>query len=135
MSRDRLVRAALWAAVVLNAIGVLIFAPPALGFASDQLPIPAPRFYAGQVALTIALFGGVFFWLARQRQINRALVVVGALGKLGFFGLAVGYWAVGDLPPSAVPQATPDLVLALVFLWWARSAEPSSQVAMNAPAA
>ena len=45
---------------------------------------------------------------------------VGALGKLGFFALAVAYWAAGDLPGSAVPQAMPDLALALVFLSWLR---------------
>jgi hypothetical protein len=128
-------RGALWTAVVLNAIGVVIFAPPALGFAADSLPIRAPRFYAAQVCVTIALFGGVFAWLAVQPQINRALVVVGALGKLGFFALAVAYWAAGDLPGSAVPQATPDLLLALVFLWWARSERPRTRGAMDAAAA
>jgi hypothetical protein len=121
MSRNRVMRGALWAAVLLNVAGLAVFIPPALGFAPEMLPIPGPPFYAAQVALTIALFGGVYAWLARQPQINRPLVLVGALGKLGFFLLAVAYWMSGDLPPSAVPKATPDLILALIFFWWLRT--------------
>jgi hypothetical protein len=49
---------------------------------------------------------------------NRPLVAVGALEKVGFFSLAVAYWSAGDLPAAAVRQATPDLVLALTFFWW-----------------
>jgi hypothetical protein len=130
MSRDRVMRGALWTAVVLNLVGVLVFAPPALGFGADRLPIPAPPFYAAQVALTIALFGGVYAWLARQPRIDRPLVVVGALGKLGFFVLALSYWAAGDLPARAALQATPDLMLALIFLWWFQAArrEPNATV-------
>jgi hypothetical protein len=120
-------RGALWTAVALNALGVFLFVPPALGFAPDLLPIPAPRFFAAQVALTIALFGGVYAWLACQERIDRGLVLVGALGKLGFFALAVAYWAAGDLPASAALQATPDLVLALVFLGWLWSGRRSER--------
>lgn len=129
MSHDRVIRSALWVAVGLNAIGVLVFAPPALGFSADMLPIPAPRFFAAQVALTIGLFGGAFLWLALQRQIHRPLVVVGGLGKLGFFVLAVAYWLAGDLPASAAAQAIPDLLLALVFLSWALNPRAAIQPA------
>jgi hypothetical protein len=118
LGHDRVVRGALWASVVLNLIGVALFLPPALGIAPELLPIPAPRFFAAQVALTIGLFGGVYAWLALRPRIDRPLLFVGALGKLGFFALAVAYWAAGDLPAAAVPQAMPDLALALVFLWW-----------------
>jgi hypothetical protein len=75
---------ALWTAAVLNLVGVLVFAPAALGFAPDLLPIRAPRFYAAQVGFTIALFGGLYAWLARQPQIDRALVAVGAWGSWAF---------------------------------------------------
>jgi hypothetical protein len=128
MSDDRVMRGALWAAVLLNLIGVAVFLPPALGFAADRLPIPAPPFYAAQVAVTIALFGGVYGWLARQPQIDRPLVVVGALGKLAFFALAVAYWLAGDLPGTAVPQAAPDFLLAAIFLWWIVRTRPGARV-------
>ena len=128
MAHDRVIRGALRAAAVLNLLGLVVFLPPALGFAAHLLPIPAPRFYAAQVAVTIALFGGVYAWLARQPRIDRPLVVVGALGKLGFFALALAYWLAGDLPGSAVPQAVPDLMLAGVFLWWIGRTRPDSPV-------
>jgi hypothetical protein len=127
MSRDRVIRTALWTSVGLNLLGVLVFAPAVVGRAAPLLPLPAPRFYAAQVAITIALFCGVYAWLARQPRISRPLVVVGALGKLGFFLLFVVYWAAGDLPPDAVLKATPDLVLAAIFLWWARAEQPDAR--------
>jgi hypothetical protein len=119
MSKDRFMRGALWATVALNLLGVFVFAPPAVGYPSALMPLAAPPYYAAQVAFTIALFGGVYAWLACQRHINRPLVIVGALGKLGFFLLAVAYWLAGDLSADVVPKAAPDLVLAGIFLWWA----------------
>jgi hypothetical protein len=126
ISSDRVIRVALWASVALNALGVWVFAPAAIGLPAAMLPIPAPRFYAAQVAVTIGLFGCVYAWLALQDRINRPLLVVGGLGKLGFFALAVIYWAAGDLPAHSVPEAAPDLVLAIIFLGWAKFATDSA---------
>jgi hypothetical protein len=121
MTPDRVIRSALWASVGLNLLGIVVFLPAALGNAAPLLPTPAPRFYAAQIGLTIALFCGVYAWLARQTQINRALVVVGALGKLGFFLLFCVYAALGDFGWKNAANATPDLILATIFLWWASS--------------
>ena len=63
MNRDRVIRVALWMSVGLNLLGVAVFLPAALGSSGSLLPVPAPRFYAGQVGLTIALFCGVYAWL------------------------------------------------------------------------
>jgi hypothetical protein len=134
MSSDKLIRSALWASVVLNAAGLVVFVPPALGYAQDLLPIPAPRFFVAQVAVTIALFGGAYAWLARQPRIDRPLVVVGGIGKLAFFGLALAYWLAGDLPAAAVPQAAPDLILGAVFLWWARGHRADAPAITSVPA-
>lgn len=117
---DRVLRIALWATVALNALGVFIFAPLALGHPSPLMPIAVPPYFAAQIGFTIALFGGVYAWLAMQREFNRALVIVGGLGKLGFFLLTLAYALAGDLPMSTAAQATPDLVFASIFLWWAR---------------
>lgn len=119
-SRDRVVRGALWATVALNALGVIVFALPAFGAHSALLPVPVPRYFAAQIGFTIALFGGVYVWLAVQPRINRPLVVVGGLGKLGFFAITLIYALAGDLPMSMALNATPDLALAATFLWWAR---------------
>lgn len=126
MSRSFVIRSALWAAVALNLLGVAVFLPAAMGRPSELLPIPGPPFYIAQVALVIGLFCGVYAYLARQAIINRQLLVVGALGKLGFFLSTVIYAVAGDLPQKVVPQSSPDLLLALIFLWWA-STEPKHQ--------
>lgn len=50
-----------------------------------SIPIAPPRYFVAQQAFGIALFGVVYAWLARQAVIDRGLVAVGGLGKLGFF--------------------------------------------------
>ena len=119
MSRDRILRTALWCTVALNAIGVAAFAPLVFGRSSVFVPIAAPPFFAAQVAWVIALFCGVYAWLATQREINRPLVVVGGLGKLGFFGLTLAFALAGEIPMRMAINATPDLVCAAIFFWWA----------------
>lgn len=121
-SRDRIVRTALWATVALNLLGTGIFGIAAAGGTSPILPIDVPPYFAAQLGFVIALFAGVYAWLACQRRLNRPLLVVGALGKLGFFWLTVAYAAAGQLPSSMALNATPDLLFALIFLWWVRSA-------------
>jgi hypothetical protein len=121
VSSDRFLRGALWATVALNALGVVVFTPPALGYASPLLPLEVPRYFAAQIGFTIALFGGVYWWLAMQPRINRPLIVVGGLGKLGFFALTLMYAIAGDVPPGMALNAAPDLVFAIIFLWWARN--------------
>ncbi len=122
MSRDQIIRGALWSSVALNALGVFILAPLAIGRPSLMWPIAAPPYYAGQIAFTIALFGIVYGWQAMQRTLNRPLIVVGAIGKAGFFFLTAAYALRGDVPTTMAFQATPDIALALVYLWWARGA-------------
>ncbi len=119
MSRDRVLRSALWATVAVNLLGVTVFALPAFGYPSPLLPIAVPPYFAAQLAYTIALFAGVYAWLALQPEFNRALVVVGGLGKLGFYALTVAYWLAGALPFGMALNATPDLIFAGIFLWWA----------------
>ena len=121
MKHERVIRIALWASVVLNLLGLVVFVPAAIGWAAPMVPIPAPRFYAAQVSLMIGTFGGAYLWLAMQPRIHRPLVVMGGVGKLGFFAIAVIYRLAGDLPQAAVTQAMPDLFLAMIFLSWARA--------------
>lgn len=93
-----------------------------LALAREVLPIPLSPFLAGQLGFVIALFGGVYLWLARQPIVNRPLLVVGGLGKLGFFALAVAYSISGDVPAQVAINALPDLALGALFLRSARAA-------------
>ncbi len=123
MSPDRIVRSALWISVPINALGVLVFMPIALGYPSPLLPIAAPRFFAAQIGFVIALFLVVYARQAVHPRLNRDLVAVGGYGKLGFFALTAAYAIVGDVPMSMAMNATPDLILGGVFLWWAHVAK------------
>ncbi|MGE0816810.1 MAG: hypothetical protein AB7O28_20280 [Vicinamibacterales bacterium] len=113
------IRLALWAAAGVNAAGAALFGWIAVGGRTGLVPVPPQPFYAAQLALVIALFGGVYAWLARRQPIDRPLLVVGALGKLGFFALTATYAAAGHLPATMAVSATPDLVLGAGFLLWA----------------
>ncbi len=119
MSRDAVMRGALWATVALNTFGVLIFGQAALGRESRLLPVPVPPVYAAQIGFVILLFGVVYAWIALQPRIDRRLVLVGAAGKLGFFALTAAYAVAGQVPMSMAVNAAPDLVFASIFLWWA----------------
>jgi len=118
-SRDRILRGALWATAALNVVGAVVFALPALGRSSPLLPMAVPPYFAAQIGFTIALFAGVYAWLALQPTFHRPLVVVGGLGKLGFFTVTAAYALAGEVPVGMALNATPDLVFAGIFLWWA----------------
>lgn len=100
----------------------MVFVPLAVGRVSPLLPVPVSAFLAGQLVFVIALFGCVYLWLARQPVVDRPLLLVGGLGKLGFFVLAVVYAAVGDVPAQVALSALPDVVLGVVFLRAGRAA-------------
>ncbi len=63
----------------------------------------------------------MYLWLARQPTVHRPLLVVGGLGKVGFFALSAAYAVAGVVPPQVALGAVADLVLGGLFLWSARA--------------
>jgi hypothetical protein len=121
MSREQILRPALWTAAFFNLVGTFLFAFPAsrLGqFAG--LPTHAPAIYRALVALFVFLFGCVYAWLAMQPTINRPLVAFGAIGKAAAFFLVVLLWLRGAAPVTSVWAIVGDLALAAVFFWCLR---------------
>jgi hypothetical protein len=49
---------------------------------------------------------------------ERLFIGLAAFGKLSFFGLLVGSWAVGGLPLRLPLLATGDLFFGLLFVAW-----------------
>ena len=120
MTPDRLLRTALRLSVPVNAIGAAAFALLAVGHSSPLLPVSPSPFLAGYVAFVVAVFGGVYYWLARQPVIHRPIVVIGALSKLGFVLCTVAYALAGVVPALMILSTLPDLVLGSAFLWLVR---------------
>ncbi len=115
---DRFMRRSLQTTAVLNLGGALLFAfPESLGEMA-AMPAPAPRLYTIFLSFLVALFGISYAWLARQPRIDRAIVVLSAGGKIGFFGVAFGCWLAGEVAGRTVVAASADLVFAAIFLWW-----------------
>ena len=118
MDRDRFMRRALWATVVFNFFGMLLFAfPGSLGRLAG-LPGPVSHMYTVPLAFFVALFGGSYAWLATQPEIDRPLVAFAAIGKTGFFVICLVLWLLGEARGQGVVAAAGDLVFAGIFVWW-----------------
>ncbi len=100
----------------VNILGLGLFGAAAPGQTVELLPVAIPPLYAAQLAWVIGLFAGAYAWLAMQTTISQPLLLVGGLGKLGFFALFVVYWANGSLPAFAVATALPDMALGAIFV-------------------
>jgi len=118
VDRTAILRRALWATAVMNLGGVVLFLfPDSLGELAG-LPVPVPRVYSAYIALVIAIFCGAYAWLARSPTIDKPLLLVGAIGKAGFFGVVAICWSIGDVAGRAVIGASADLAFALLFAGW-----------------
>lgn len=121
MSRELLLRRALWAAAGFNVLGALLFAFPRLPLAQlAGLPAEVPGAYRAFVALFILLFGAAYAWLARSAQPDRPMVLFGAIGKTSAFVLAMVLWLAGAFSGVGVLLASGDLGFAAIFFWCVR---------------
>lgn len=121
MIKDSSVRTSLWVTAPMNLAAATVLAFPMI--APGQmlgLPPEAAPIYRGVAAYMIGFFGGIYFWLALQPQIDRGLLYAGALGKAGFVLLAVTLWLAGAAPGTIAAAATADLPFAVLWLAWLR---------------
>lgn len=121
MNREIVLRRALWSAAVFNLLGALLFAFPS-SYPGQLVGLPAdvPLIYRALTTLFVLLFGGAYLWLAQQAQVDRPLVMFGAIGKTSAFLLFSGLWLAGSASGAGVLVASGDLVLAAVFVWCLR---------------
>jgi hypothetical protein len=119
VDKDTFLRGSLWVSVVYNFGGALLFAFPSSSLGQFAgLPTPVPPIYGALLAFFVVLFGTAYAWLACQRIIDRALVALAAIGKVGVFAVIVAFWLLGEAPGRGVLAAAGDLVLAGIFAWW-----------------
>lgn len=116
MSRAVLLRRALWATAVFNAGGAVLFFFPSSVGQLVPMPLPAPILYSWFCAAVIAIFAGVYAWLALQESPNRPFLVVSAIGKLAFFAICMVSWLSGESSGRVGAIGSLDLVFAVIFL-------------------
>ena len=129
MNGDKFIRYVLWASVVYNLFGALLFAFPSspLGqFAG--LPVPVPPIYNVLLAFFTLLFAGAYAWLARQPKIDRPLVGFSAIGKAGAFVVIFILWLFGEAPGRGVLADIGDLIFAGLFAWWLLKAQQDAKL-------
>jgi hypothetical protein len=133
MHRDRLIRRALAASAVFNLGGAVLFAfPDSPTGRLAGLSGAVPGVYSAMVAWFVLLFAGAYAWLARQPEIDRPLVALGAIGKAGAFSIFAACWILGQLSGRAALAGTGDLIFAAIFAWWligSRAGAPAGIVA------
>jgi hypothetical protein len=128
MIPDKIFRGVLWATVVFNVGGAMLFLFPSSSLGQlAGLPAPVPAVYTALLAEFVLLFAGGYAWLALQPTIDRALVGFAAIGKTGAFLVITGFWLTGAVPARGVLAASGDLIFACIFAWWLLA--PASTVA------
>lgn len=119
MSSDGVLRIALWVTAFANVAVGLSFAAPASALGPVVgLPAEVPALYRLLLGWTIALFGLMYGWLARQPEILRAAVAFGAIGKAGVGVIVVVLFARGAIPAPLAALISGDIGFALLFAWW-----------------
>jgi hypothetical protein len=117
MTRAVVLRRALWATALFNAGGAPLFFFPASFSQLVQMPLPGPILYAWFSGAIVAIFAGVYAWLALQDTPSRPFLVVGAMGKIAFFAVCVVSWVSSESVARVVAIASLDLVFAAIFLY------------------
>lgn len=119
MNLDRLIRPVFGLSAVFNFGAAFLFAFPATPLGQwIGLPSPVPVVYSGLVAMFVALFGGMYAWLAMQLVLPRPMVALAAIGKTSAFLLAVILWLAGEVSARLVQLSIGDLVFAAIYVQW-----------------
>lgn len=112
-------RAALLATAVMNVAGSAAFLPVAAPLRlALGLPDAGHPLFPATIASFILVFGVAYGWAGVTARADHLFIAVAAAGKLAFFGLLAGFWAVGDLPAAAPMAGMGDLVFGALFAVW-----------------
>ena len=127
MNLEKLTRATLLLSAPFNLVAAcgLLFPASSLGQLIG-LPSPVPVVYSAILAYMVLIFGGVYAWLALQDSINRPLLAVGVIGKLGVFAICLGLWLMSQADVATVLVSSVDLALGLLWLSYLLETPPSA---------
>ncbi len=98
-------------------LGLLFLVIPATVFEWYKGAPPNHFAYVQFPGALAVIFALMFFEVARDPMRHRDLVGYGALYKLAFSGVAIGYWLTRGLPDPWKPLAIIDLISLVLFAW------------------
>ncbi len=116
MNLKSLARALLYFSFIFNLFGFVSFAFPETLGKSAGLPTPPQLIYSSFVAGTILMWAFGYLYLARQKDFNRPLLWVGAVGKLNFFIALLISWYHSEIALQTVMMGLVDLFMGIVWL-------------------
>ena len=119
-------RMTLVVAALMTALGAWIFAVPGAEVGQRyDLPTDAPVLYRALLSVILALFAGVYGWMAAQAAAVRPLLWLGAIGKGGAFLTALALFASGQISAGPVTMLAGDGVLSTIWaVWLLRTRQP-----------
>jgi hypothetical protein len=108
----------------MNFAGAVAFLP-FVHAARARLGLPdAPPFYHWVLSTWVLAFGAAYLYQGLTARGNRAVLALGAVGKLSFAVALVAATRNGPGADMAMVSALPDLILALWFVAWLGRTRP-----------
>lgn len=124
MNRDQVMRPALVVGAIFNLVAAAIFLfPDSLGRMAD-LPRSGAVYHSWLIAVFIVIFAGLYLWLSRRPVIDRQMIVLAVVGKMGVFLVSVACLLLGELSLKAFAPAAGDFLFVLLFVWWLSGGAP-----------
>ena len=121
-------RGALLATAAMNLLGGVVFLPGATALrALVGLPEGHPPLYLATVAAFILIFGCAYLWSGATGFAAPQFLVVGAAGKLAFFGLLVWSWTEGAVPGVVPLAGIGDLAFGLACMAYLLTVLPDAR--------
>lgn len=115
----RFLRLTLIIAALMTALGSWIFLAPDSGLAQQyDLPADVPVLYRALVSFMLAVFAGLYAWMAAQAQLIRPLLWLGVFGKGGAFLMVLTLFATNHVSAGVVSLMIGDGVLSTIWLVW-----------------
>lgn len=110
------------AAAVFNwLVGVPMLVATATMLAMLGIAAPDELTFHRLAALLIALFGAIYWMIAREPLRYRPLAALGVAGKLAVFALFAEAFAAARIPATAMGVAVGDLLFGLLFAAFLRA--------------
>lgn len=76
---------------------------------------PTQLFFLQGFCLAVFLFGLGYYWVGVNLAENRAIVVLGTIGKVGVFALLLLHALAGSVHPLLISAGVVDLVFAMIY--------------------